>query len=162
MNERRRQRGGLVLLVWLGILTLPSVGVAEHIAAAEAAQGVYERLIAPCCWTQTLDVHESELVTQLRAEIVTRLSGGETGSEIEDDLAQRFGERIRAVPRGRDPRNTAAVWIMGGITAALALLCALGWCWTRARLRVARAQTADDPQGEYDAQLDRELARQET
>jgi cytochrome c-type biogenesis protein CcmH len=58
------------------------------------------RLMAPCCWTQTLDIHESPVSTQLRLEIRKRLLAGEDAAAIENDMVARYGERIRAVPKG--------------------------------------------------------------
>lgn len=53
------------------------------------ARAIQARLRAPCCWVQTLDVHESELATNLRAEIHARLQRGEKSRTIEDDLVAR-------------------------------------------------------------------------
>jgi cytochrome c-type biogenesis protein CcmH len=58
------------------------------------------RLLAPCCWTQTLDTHESEVAHSLRAEIRKRLAAGDNPDAIENDIVARYGERIRAVPKG--------------------------------------------------------------
>ena len=63
-----------------------------------AANGLIERLRAPCCWQQTLDVHASPIAAELRAEIRTRVAAGEDVPTIEADLVQRYGERVRAVP----------------------------------------------------------------
>ena len=65
-------------------------------ALVKAEQDLEERLMAPCCWQQTLDVHASPLATELRAEIKQRLVRGESVETIETDLVGRYGERMRA------------------------------------------------------------------
>ncbi len=68
------------------------------VTPAEAATELEERLLAPCCWNQTLDIHASPLASSIRSEIRRRLEAGETVAQVEADLVARHGERIRAVP----------------------------------------------------------------
>jgi cytochrome c-type biogenesis protein CcmH len=68
------------------------------------------RLLAPCCWTQTLDIHESEVAHSLRLEIRRRLQAGESPAAIETELVARYGERVRAVPKGRSLTGMG-VWL---------------------------------------------------
>jgi len=100
---------------------------AEPLAPGEAA--LDGRLIAPCCWNQTLDIHESEIASSLRAEVHARLVAGESSTAIEDDLARRFGERIRAVPRGRDARGDLSIGlgIAGLLAAGVLVQMVRGW-----------------------------------
>jgi cytochrome c-type biogenesis protein CcmH len=100
-------------------------------AEAPSASRLEARLLAPCCWIQTLDIHDSPMATELRAEIAARLEAGELPESIEDDLAVRFGQRIRAAPRGSEPREL--VPLVGGVAMLLALV-GLGWMgrsWSR-------------------------------
>jgi len=130
-----------------------------HAAAAPsgAARELAGRLIAPCCWTQTLDIHDSPIADQLRTEIATRLKAGESAAQIEDDLATRYGAKIRAVPRGEDPR--VALPIVVGVAMSLAVVW-LGWLGI-AWLRRARSepQHAGAETEQYDKQLDRALSK---
>lgn len=68
------------------------------VTPAEAATELEERLLAPCCWNQTLDIHASPLASSIRSEIRRRLEAGESVAQVEADLVARHGERIRAVP----------------------------------------------------------------
>ena len=61
------------------------------------ARALEGRIIAPCCWTQTIDVHASEIAQELRHEIRQRLRAGESTDAIEADFVARYGERIRSV-----------------------------------------------------------------
>jgi cytochrome c-type biogenesis protein CcmH len=77
---------------------LPQEGVSfDHVPGAAALEG---KIIAPCCWNQTIDIHGSEVSTQLRVEIRNRLKTGETPDAIEASLIQRYGQKIIAVPEG--------------------------------------------------------------
>lgn len=56
------------------------------------------RIMAPCCWNQTIDIHGSEPAYELRREIRRRLKAGETSDVIEASLIKRYGQKILAVP----------------------------------------------------------------
>lgn len=128
--------------------------------AEGAAKSIEGRLLAPCCWNQTLDVHESEAATALRAEIATRLANGEPASSIEDDLANRYGERIRVVPRGKDPRELMPLLVGAGmLLSALGLTLLLrSWLRRSRRAEVKPALQRPNAADEYDRRLDDELA----
>jgi cytochrome c-type biogenesis protein CcmH len=136
------------------------VNASSSAATTDAERALQERLIAPCCWTQTLDAHESEVSTQLRAEIRARLSRGEAPAAIEDDLAARFGERIRAVPKGKDPlRRVPVVVGLAMVASAIGLAFVLRR-WTRRReVAPNESERLDGGVDEYDARLDDELRR---
>jgi len=156
--------GGLLLLA-----ALFGAGVMAHAQPATdpqntaTARAIETRLLAPCCWVQTLDVHDSEIAQALRAEIEQRVARGESGEAIEDELAARYGERIRAVPRGSDPFGDMAVAVYVVMAAALALLLVV------ARRRVRRTRSESEPEptepasspelDRYRARVDEELER---
>lgn len=127
------------------------------LAPGEAA--LEGRLFAPCCWTQTLYQHASPLASELREEIHDRLVSGESPDAIEADLAARHGERIRTVPRGRDPRSMATA-----ILGLLVLATAFGLFWLLRRWsRRSTPAFVEPPRrpvrspDEYDARLDADL-----
>lgn len=119
------------------------------------------RLMAPCCWTQTLDVHSGSTPDALRAEIHARLATGEPPRAIEDDLVSRYGPRLRA-----DSEESPLRWISVGL-GITTLVAAIGLAflirrWTRRTLEDKPTQTAPreapreagDP---WDERLDDEL-----
>lgn len=120
------------------------------------------RLLAPCCWNQTLDVHESDLAGSLRHEIRARLHAGEPQSVIEDDLAVRYGERIRAVERGHDPGGAMPFLVgLGALLTGASLITVLRR-WRRsgdkARLNEGvKPSRVDVVGGPDDIRLDAEL-----
>jgi cytochrome c-type biogenesis protein CcmH len=122
---------------WLVLLLVVSVGCHDGAGETRTATDVEARLFAPCCWTQTLDVHPSPIADELRAEITTRIAQGEPARTVEDDLAARYGERIRAVPR---EVSSASL----GVPFVVALVLALGLLGVMARRLMRRsAATAE-------------------
>jgi cytochrome c-type biogenesis protein CcmH len=127
----------------------------EHVPGATALEG---RIIAPCCWNQTIDIHGSELSTKLRVEIRKRLKNGETADAIEESLVARYGERVIAVPRGSR---------LGSTGILLAIVMGAAGVFAVSLLRRWRDRTAPPPPREdraapasqaLDARIDAELA----
>lgn len=124
---------------------LPVPVHAQHAAAAE----LEGRLYAPCCYVQTLDIHDSPLADQLRKEIVARLSLGERAEALENELVARYGEKILAVPRGKDPRVEIPVVVTSALAVGLLMLwrAARGWQRSgasRSAVQPAAVQAHDD------------------
>lgn len=162
-SSRRNRRGvgygSLVMrsasLLFSALVLLVMACSSEH-KPATVAHEVEDRLLAPCCWRGTLRDHSSELAHQLRGEIERRAAAGESGGAIESDLIQRYGEQIRALPAGRDPR-----WV---IAAGFVALAGFGLV-VLARVRRARSGGAAASDGSpsasqvsYEDRLDEELA----
>jgi cytochrome c-type biogenesis protein CcmH len=179
MSSRSRHFGWLLA----GALTAsPALALAadvehvEHVPASEAGEdleGYVEgaarlegRIMAPCCWTQTIDIHGSEPAYELRREIRKRLKAGESADAIEASFVQRYGSRILAVPDSSP---------LGGLATGLAI--AFGGAgvagylmlkrWSRAGIasRAARDQKKTDKgavssakDDALDARLDQELS----
>lgn len=121
---------------------------------APGERGIAGRLLAPCCYTQTLDVHDSPLTHELRLEVRQRLLAGESAEAVEQRLVDRYGERIRATSK-RDPLP----FVAAGVLAAAAMVGLLVLRRVR-RWRVAPPALPLAPSSvdAYDARLDAELA----
>jgi cytochrome c-type biogenesis protein CcmH len=61
---------------------------------------VTARVLAPCCWSQPVQTHQSEAAERVRAEVVGYVRRGDDEKEILDRLAAEYGERILGEPRG--------------------------------------------------------------
>ncbi|MCU0686220.1 MAG: cytochrome c-type biogenesis protein CcmH [Polyangiaceae bacterium] len=138
----------------------PSVAATDDGPRTPEETWLEGRLRAPCCWVQTLDVHASPLADELRREVRRRLRAGESADAIEGDFAARFGERVRAVPKGSDPRTALALVSVAALVLALAAAGRAMRAWLRrGRLAAAprrEAVTAPDDAA-YEARLDAEL-----
>jgi cytochrome c-type biogenesis protein CcmH/NrfF len=87
-----------VLAILLGVRSARAAGEPTEWSPAvrAAAHELEKRLMAPCCWRETLDTHESPTASDLRREIRTRVANGEPLSAIEADLLRRHGPGLRA------------------------------------------------------------------
>lgn len=132
----------------------------EDQGAVAGERALERRLFAPCCYTQTLDLHESEISHDLRSEIRQRLLAGERPEAIEQSLVSRYGERIRAVPE-HDPTRVIApvVLLLLGVAGLLALRLVRRWQRRseQADRLVPVPTTATMTADAYDARLDAEL-----
>jgi cytochrome c-type biogenesis protein CcmH len=97
----------------------------EKVPGAERLEG---RLLAPCCWAQTLDIHGSDIATQLRHEIRSRLKTGESADAIEASLVARYGEKMRAVP-DRVPLDKMGGIGWLGVALAAGFIGIVLWRW---------------------------------
>lgn len=148
------------------LLAALAVAVIACGAPTPTAEVLAGRLVAPCCWMQTLDTHASPLASELRAELRDRVARGEPSQAIEDDLVARYGERMRAVPRGDDPRTLVPLVASALTLAGLAVLIMLTRRWTHrgvAMAAVTAAVVAPRPVTDeaYEDRLDDELADQD-
>ena len=153
--------GATTLLLQLGMETSASAQVQREVndkpqGVKDSARVIESRLRAPCCWTQTIDVHDSEVSRELHREIVARLEAGESGGQIENVLVGRYGARLRAVPAGSPLYDVALGVAFVVALAALALfVTARRW---RLRSRGLREVSGRDGElDEYDERLRREL-----
>lgn len=144
------------LLALVTALATPPTATPSETPAGEAV--VLSHLLAPCCFKQTLDVHDSDLAKQLRAEVRARLLAGESAATVEQRLVARYGDGIRAVPLA-DPTPKAAFYGLGAvIVAGVALTFAV-----RRRARPGASALAPlhaghpSPPDDWDAALDEAL-----
>ncbi|WP_437741321.1 cytochrome c-type biogenesis protein CcmH [Sorangium sp. So ce1504] len=137
----------------------PSQAASELVDSTPAPgeRALAARLLAPCCWDQTLDVHESELARDLRREIHARLRRGEVADAIEQDLVARYGERLRAAPSS-GTLGQVALGLMLGIAVTFLGIFALLRSWrSNAAQAAPSGGTVTAARDEYDERLDDEL-----
>lgn len=92
-----------------------------NVPGASAIEG---RLMAPCCWTQTIDIHDSEISLSMRHEIRRRLRNGETADAIQASFVERYGPKILAVQSNSQLKNVfiGLSVVMGGAGIAAAMM----------------------------------------
>lgn len=132
---------------------------------APGEKKLLSRLVAPCCWNQTLDIHGGAAPDQLRAEIRRRLRAGEAPEQIERDMVARYGERVLAVPPG-SPIGTIALLLVGAAIAAGGGVFMVLRRWRRAGeaaeggaagAKKGGAAAGSEARDAYDEKLDEEL-----
>jgi cytochrome c-type biogenesis protein CcmH len=80
------------------------------------------KLMAPCCYSQTIDVHDSEVARQMRGEVTTMVMAGKSEQEVLDYYKTEYGESILAVPDGAAGTLVFSVPAYATVFAVLALL----------------------------------------
>src|SRR5882724_2633520 len=110
-------------------------------AYVEGANRLEGRIMAPCCWMQTIDIHGSPIAEELRSEIRKRLKAGESPDAIEASFVQRYGDKILAVPNSSPIGGLASFLALGfggaGVSAFFMLK-----RWSRAGKQAAAAAKA--------------------
>jgi len=87
--------------------------------------------MAPCCYAQTVDLHESDAARQVRAELRQWLGEGLSDQQILERFTERYGARILAVPPAQG-FNRWLYWLPALLTAAAtAGVLWLLWIWRR-------------------------------
>ncbi|WP_170319812.1 cytochrome c-type biogenesis protein [Polyangium spumosum] len=123
---------------------------------APGERALVGRLVAPCCWQQTLDVHAGPMADALRAEVRRRLWAGEAAEVIEADFTARYGPRVRAVPDGNPIVGVALGLVVLSFFAAGGLFVVVRR-WRRAAGTGASAPPSEAARDAYDERLDDEL-----
>jgi cytochrome c-type biogenesis protein CcmH len=102
VNRLELEKVRLQKLPNLGTKTLVLLFLALQPLAAEenAVKRIQDRFLAPCCWQQSVAVHDSDIAKQMRAEIASMVANGQNEAQIIDLYVARYGERILREPRG--------------------------------------------------------------
>lgn len=97
------------------LLRLMIVFLAAGSYAGEAER-IADRLLAPCCWRESVRVHRSPQAEELRRDIAARLEMGQSEDEILTAYVAKYGSRIL-----RDPPGAKRAWLDAMPVAALGL-----------------------------------------
>jgi len=124
------------MTTWVRFLTLTStLLVAVQGAPTPVSwQSVAQKLMAPCCWSESVAVHRSEAAEEMRAGIRAMLAEGKSEREILDFYVAQYGERILMEPRG----GKAVLVQTVPIAVAIAGACALTYALFRMRRRTEK------------------------
>jgi cytochrome c-type biogenesis protein CcmH len=84
-----------------------------------------ERLLAPCCYTQSIAVHGSEIAEQMRAEVTEMVVHGRSENEIVDYYRGLYGDRVLVVPDGVTGDILFSIPVIVAVSGCLVLLVCL-------------------------------------
>lgn len=76
-------------------------------------------LLAPCCWSEPVATHRSEIALSIKAEIERLVREGRTDREIIDLYKSRYGMRILVEPEG------SQWWVMNVVPVVMTILGAI-------------------------------------
>jgi cytochrome c-type biogenesis protein CcmH len=125
------------------------------------ASAIEGRLMAPCCWTQTIDIHDSPIALSMRHEIRRRLRNGESAEAIQASMVERYGPKIMAVQEGSQLKNVfiGLSVVMGGAGVAAAMMIGR---WRKQSTPGSKPKPSDGKEparDEWDDKLDVELKK---
>jgi len=98
-------------------------------------QKVEKRLLAPCCYTQSIAEHGSDIAVQMRGEVTEMVAEGKSESEIVEHYRGIYGDRILIVPDGLTGRILFTLPV-----AIAALACLVLFVCFRKMLRSGRRE----------------------
>jgi cytochrome c-type biogenesis protein CcmH len=90
-----------------GVYVLATAAIMLAAAAPDPVRRIEERFLAPCCWRESVAVHQSPKAEELRAEIQQMVAAKKSEAEIVDHYVALYGERIL-----REPRGLRSLWLM--------------------------------------------------
>ena len=93
------------LALWLVVAAPPDPQALE----LESRQ-IETMLIAPCCWTQQVSLHQSAAADEIKANIRKMLAQNMTRRQILDAYVAEYGDRILAEPPARG--FSAALYVL--------------------------------------------------
>jgi cytochrome c-type biogenesis protein CcmH len=144
--------GFLQVMLWAGM-----VAGADNKQPAEKAREIEDNLIAPCCWTQPVSQHYSEVSEQIRQEVRAMVDTGKSRDEILDYYVAKYGERILATPRVKG--FNALAYILPWAALALGAVLLIALLWKRRSPAPAHVPDGLPPalDSRYDAIIEKEL-----
>ncbi len=132
----------LRIQILLGVLAVLPVLAYEGVPPEQRTRirHLEKAILAPCCYTETVGQHQSEIAVQMRIEIAKWVEQGRTDEEILDAYAKRYGDKVLVDPNTIPKEWTLVVpWTaasLGGLGAAWMLR---RWC----AARLAQAAPSD-------------------
>lgn len=85
-------------LLLAGLLTTLALSTGRAADLEAEARALEAALMAPCCYSQQVSVHQSDAAGQVRQDVRARLARGQTRQQILDAYVEAYGKRILAVP----------------------------------------------------------------
>jgi cytochrome c-type biogenesis protein CcmH len=88
----------------LPVLCILFFALASPVAAQNIegdARAIEAMLVAPCCWTQQVSLHQSEAATKIKEDIRVALASGQTRDQILAAYVAQYGPAILVEPPAR-------------------------------------------------------------
>ena len=144
-------------LVVFAALAAPQATPLDPALEAEARQ-IETEVIAPCCWSQQVSVHQSPAADQMRADIRTMLAGGRSHDQVLEAFVAQYGERILAMPPARGYKLSLYVLpVVLLVVSAFALGLLVKRMAGRGALAPVAGPAASDADDQYRDRLTEEL-----
>jgi len=110
---------GSVAVVAVDAQSAPVSLTSKQIALIRKIEG---RVMAPCCYTQTIRDHDGQVAVEMRAEVTALVASGKSEQEIITYYRTKYGETILVVPDGLQGRLLPGFPIAAFLASILLLL----------------------------------------
>lgn len=87
----------------------------------EEIRKVEQSLLAPCCYTQSIAQHGSDIAVQMRGEVTEMVADGKSEEEIVNHYRNIYGDRVLIVPDGLTGRILFTLPVAISVLACLVL-----------------------------------------
>ena len=126
------ERAFCVILAAVALLAAPL-----HATELEQdARALEAMLIAPCCFSQQVSVHQSPAATDVRQDIRRRLAAGQSRRQILDAYVAQYGPRVLSEPPAQGSGRLLY------LVPPLAFVITAGWIMVLVR-RLTRSRPGD-------------------
>jgi cytochrome c-type biogenesis protein CcmH/NrfF len=126
-------------------------------AREQQARQLETELIAPCCFTQQVSVHQSGAADDMKKDIRRQLAEGKTPQQILDGYVAQYGEQILAEPPAQGFVRTLYVLPIVLLIASAIVLSLFVKRMARHPAVAGAAGSSASAADAYDARLDDEL-----
>lgn len=104
----------------LSLTLLPLASLAQKTEQPQVRVARLERaVLAPCCYTESVAMHQSEIAVKMRLEIARWVAAGKSDQEILDTYSGLYGRKVlvdpRTMPRGWTPFFPWLVLLLGAM-----------------------------------------------
>jgi cytochrome c-type biogenesis protein CcmH len=102
MGKKLLMLFAFVLLFWDTAPALRAQAALPPLTHAQEAliRKIEGRLMTPCCYTQTIRDHDSQVAVEMRDEVTAFVASGKSEQEIITYYRTKYGETILVVPDG--------------------------------------------------------------
>ena len=112
-------------LIWIALGLVTGLQAIEQ----DRVKALQDKFLSPCCWSESVLHHRSEVAGEMRQEIASLVQAGKSDREIIDTFIARHGRRVL-----REPEGTAS-WVLNSVLAAVLALAAVAVVVMIRRLR---------------------------
>jgi cytochrome c-type biogenesis protein CcmH/NrfF len=128
----------LLWLGWFAALPAGAGGQSDRVLRLE------NTVLAPCCYTEPVSIHQSEIAMKMRLEIAKWVEQGKSDDEILAEYKGRYGAKVMVDPRSIPQEWSYVVpWMM--TIAAGTALSVMVWRWRRRAPAPAMVSTQNLP-----------------
>jgi cytochrome c-type biogenesis protein CcmH/NrfF len=91
-------------------------------ATAPLERALQEKIVAACCWNESIAVHRSETAAAMRAELKLMISQGLTEAQILGCFKTKYSSRVLIEPEGAASTVIYAIPVILTVAAGAALI----------------------------------------